>query len=470
MKGKKLCIMIALSVWMSFVGVQTSFGACENGVDCVDAPPAFNVSGAEVTTVDVNTANTINTNVLVGGSGGASGPNKFGTFLPGPYYGPMPTGPEIPLPVSGVANYNTADKIIAGFPSFVTRDMMDEYVLNKTFFVKDQKKKEKLAKKFHEAREKLTETANVVIFRKFKPTNAIYLSLGFPDKNVMFEGRDYLKMGGMTLHTKEEIIKWYEWYKGEKLGEVSSQDLMAMFILYGMDIGANMAIPIGQGFETTFATEAGGVSLGSLLTAGLDVIGEHALPVGGSVGAGTGFSKGNNVVNAAPFLGVAYLAVKNPNVAKAPPPVVESKEEIEVTKEIKKDNYLELVKCALPVADPNGGLRLLVAQESLEQYLASGKNDAKALDTFHLHLKQAIRDNIKGERLKIAQEGICLVWLERAGLLKRAKDKGLVSEAEFYEKYYNNLKNAENAMRQYKIRVVGSPEDYLLRLRAINSK
>jgi hypothetical protein len=383
--------------------------------------------------------------------GGGDGKDKFNALLPGAYYAPTPTGPEIPLPLNGVWNYKAGEQVIAGFPTVVTRPMMNEYVSNKTFFIKDQSKKDELAENFFEAREKLVENANVVIFRKFKPSDAIRLSLNFPGENAL-EGRDYLKMGVMTFQTREGLEKWY---KELKLENITSDDLMAMFLQCGMDIGANMVVPTGQGSETMFGTQAGAMNLGALFTAALGLAGDHALPYGGSLGSGAGVSSGSNKVKAEPFLSVAFLAIKNPNAVVKSPPVVEKKN---APTEVKNDNYQELMKCALPVADPNGKLRLLVAQESLEQYLASGKTDPKALDSFHLHLGQGIRDNIKGEHLKIAQEGVCLVWLERAKLVKQT------------DKKIDNLTNAESSMRKYRVKAVGSPEDYLSRLRVINAK
>lgn len=466
---RKWLIAIALSVWMSFSGLQASFGACENGGENCTEPPAFNVSGANVTTVDVENDTTNLTQVSVGGTqvsldfGDGDGKDKYKSNLPPAFFVDAPELPSIALPQANKGSSHRlqgVDLVFAGLPSVITDDMIKSYAHNKTILVDDESDKRKLRKIFEKARKKIRKQANVTVVNTYPASGSIRLSRILPSRNLV-EGVHINRMGEISFPTEEDLAGLFT---SEEMKSLSSRDLVMLLAEAGRDCGATHAVPVGQGARTIFDANAGSFSLSGLFSAATGVSGQNALPSAATGGAGAASSSGNNNVVFQPYLTVALF-----QMLKEPTPVAVVKKTPEIV--IEKDNtYEELIKCALPVADPNGELRLLAARESLEKYLASGKTDAKALIDFQTHIGQAIKDNIKGEKLRLAQEGVCLAWLERAEFTKRLKEQGSIGEAEFYKTYYNNLKNSLNAMHQYKIRVVGSPEDYLSRLRAINSK
>ena len=69
----------------------------------------------------------------------------------------------------------------------------------------------------------------------------------------------------------------------------------------------------------------------------------------------------------------------------------------------------------------------------------------------------------------MAKMGVALAWLERADVIKRAKEKGIITEAEFAKAYIDNLTEAEKVMKRYRLKTITSLGTYAVQLKQLNN-
>ncbi len=431
--------------------------------------------------VDVETDfENINNIAVVTGGGDGHDKYRSGAYM-GMFEGMYPGTPNIPITKGSLWSLKEAKRVFLALPEVITSGMVEVYFGNKTKLVDGKYEKEALAKAFAKAQKYLLKTANVVVMYDLPATNAVRPWAKYPGKYAK-KGVDYFAMGSITFKTREGFEKWY---RSLKLENISSDDLGIMICKASMILGADFIVPTGEGAEVMFGTEAKGVNLGALLSGALSLSGSNALPVGGSLGGALSGTSGSNGLKANPFLSVALVKVINPDNVRISLGIQEPKNAIpaavtHVEKEVvsapakelslKKDHYLTLAMCALPVPSPNGRTRLQVAQIELDKYMASKRTDLKPLSIFQSHLAQAIRDNIRGENLKLARMGVALAWLERADVIKRVKEKGIITEEEFSKAYIDNLMQVEKVMKRYKIKAVTSLGTYADQLDAASKE
>ncbi|MBT4251056.1 hypothetical protein HN784_01940 [bacterium] len=435
-------------------------------------------NGASQVEVEVGQENEINVTVLNGGGGDGKDKYMGSAYMPA-FEGMFPGTPNIPVTKGSLWSLKDSKRVYLALPNVITREMIPVYFGNKSKLVEDKYEKKKLIDGFSKARKMLMRTANVVVLYDLPATNAVRPYAKYPDARAI-KGTDYLAMGSITFQTREGFKKWY---KSLKLENISSDDLGMMISEAAMKLGANFFVPTGEGAEVLFGTEAKGANIGALLAGALSLSGSSALPLGGSIGSAFSGTSGSNGLKANPFLSVALVKVidfkktflalssteKQKVVAdKAKIVQPEPKEKVSVISKLKRDEYLTLAMCANAVPDPNGVTRLQVAEVELEKYLSSERTDLEALSVFQAHLNQATRDNVKGEKLEMAQLGIALAWFERANVVKRARDKQLISDAEFSKAYFDNLSKVEGAMQRHHINNLVSLEAYSSKLKAAN--
>ncbi len=454
---KMKCKLASWMVMAILIGAfaQDSFAAGSStavGVTSDNSNSIVNKVGGVDTKVGVTNDTDVLNAIQVGGTnvsldfGDGDGEDKWKSGLPGSHYIPIPELLSVPLQNSGVWNHKDVKMVFVGFPEIVTEKMLDDYVTNKTILVKDERMRRKIAEKFQEASDSLLENANVVLFRTFAPTKMVRLSLNPPGASAV-EGTHYLKMGSITFQTREGLEKWYRDLDYEN---ITSDDLLAMLISSARKCGSNFIVPTGQGTETMIGANSSSMNLGGLFTAALGLASNQALPLGGSLGSGVSGTSGDNKTKAEPFLSIALFAITKPSAVVRS---LSSSAVKEVSKnQLKRDDYLTLAMCALPVPNPNGKTRLSVAGQELSAYLSSKRTDLKALINFQGHLAQARRDNIKGADLRLINEALAASWFERAEVVEQAKSSNLISDAEFSKAYRDNLEKASESMRQHGIK------------------
>lgn len=414
----------------------------------------------------------VSTFVVTGGDGDENA-YMGSAYMGVPLNGNTPT-PDIPLTKGDHWRHESINSLVISHPGTVTPKMLDTYYDTKISFEEDPNERRKMAKAIEQARRELLREANFGIYFRFKPTTEIHISGVYPNAYAI-KGTDYIAMGGTTFQTQQELVGfWGDLFgKKTKTSKVSSADLLAMVEEIGMKLGADVYVLTGSGAQAFFSTRANSLNGGALVAGALAVSTANALPLGGAFATGGGGTSGSNVVTANPFLRVAYIKVKNEKKVlialgqmKAPEKIVAT---VPVAKTLKKDNYLTLAMCAKPVQTPNGVTRLQVAEEELAKYIASGNNDLEALSVFQSHMAQGIRDNIKGENLKMAQKGIVLAWIERSHVIKRAFEAQLINKAEFTKAHADNISQAIKAMEKYQLATVPDIGVYAPMLKMHNS-
>ncbi len=396
-----------------------------------------NFSGNSKVSVENDTSNFLNTQVVAGGANvsidfgsGEAGADKYPGGLLGAYYMGVPETPNIPLPQAskgGSWRLQAADLVFAGLPAVLTPDSIRSYEMNKTILVDDKDDKKELREKFDKAKRKLLLSANVVLPVVLPETNSIRLSKKLPAPNGMLFGESYSPAGNLTFHTVEELDGWFQ--KAD-MKSLSSGDLAVMLASAGMKCGASLMVPTGQGAENIFNTTAGSKSLSGLLSSVTNLAGQNALPSAVSAGGGISGTDGNNNVVHQPYLTVALF----------------KKEAGPVKGKLQRDIFYELVMCALPVPEPNGRLRLEVANQMLQKYFDSGRNNVEPLIHAQANLAQSIKD---GKKSRIIKEALAATWAERVILVGRGYKQGLMTEREYKNSHLHNLKKAEGAMSSY---------------------
>lgn len=447
---------------------------------------------SDTSQVDVEVGQEINVQTTVINGGGGDGKDKYkgsaymGVPLPG-----MVNTPNIPVSKGGHWRQKSSKNIITSLPDTIKMSMIDVFYANKLKFVEGDRKK-KLAKQIAAARKKMLFGANIGVYYDITATSEIHPSEAYPGSYAK-KGKDYLAMGSLTFQTHEELLGfWRELFSsGSKTNNVTSDDLAAMIAEIGMKLGADIFVPMGSGAETIFGTKASGINAGALVAGAMGLSTGNALPLGGALATGAGGTSGNNAIKANPYLTVALVKVKNVrNVlislgrikvpgkivvapiekkkVATPAPVKVTKPVSEV-KTLKRDDFLTLAMCAKPVPTPNGVTRLQVAEVELAKFIASENTDLEALSVFQSHMAQGIRDNIKGENLKMAQKGIVLAWIERSKVIKRAFEAKLINQAEFSKAHTDNIAQAVKAMEKYRLAAVPDLGVYSSMLKMHNS-
>jgi len=198
--------------------------------------------------------------------------------------GGFTTGPEIPLPAQLVTKQKNliSNRVIFHYmPESITTDVVENY---KNGVIEER------GQKFLDELQKAIDSRPYV-FRKFNKTNEIRPIPGIP-KNLD-ENKDFIKVATWQLSSLNDLP--------------NKEDFALLLSQKGMELGADILIPYGEGAEFIFKNK--GLSLGAF-SAFAQVF--TASLWGWNVSPNVGYHKGSNQAEALPFMEVAYLKVINP--------------------------------------------------------------------------------------------------------------------------------------------------------------
>ena len=202
--------------------------------------------------------------------------------------------------------------------------------------------------------------------------------------------------------------------------ELYREDLVIRDILDVMDAGGDGITPTGEWSAVIFKnnSKAGGilVNLAKIFTGSI-------LGVGG--GGGFSASYGEHYAQKFPNLRVKGIKIFNPALRdwwKAQPPQAPP---------VVKERYEEIVECPLP-EEPNRTLRFEQGKIHLKKRAQSQDPQQRMaeLDHAQLNFDQAIRDGIKGDRLKEAHWYLAGIWRVKYEMAKESRNP---KEQAFYD-------------------------------------
>ncbi|NOY35739.1 MAG: hypothetical protein GXP44_02375 [bacterium] len=322
-------------------------------------------------------------------------------------YGQFPNAPEFPPAQYRKETPNSV--IFSNLPSVITREIIRNYRGGVV-----AEKGEDFLKEMGDAIK-----STPVVFQRFPPTAEITPFPGIPPG--LTEGRDYARVAVLSLGAQDKIpSKW---------------DFAMLLSQKGMDIGADLIIPINESSNYVFKNKAGAFSL---FGAFAQIF--ASTPWGANISPGGGFSSGSGEIQTLPSMTVAFVKILDPDnfwaaankqfapkkaqkVSKleiAKPnlkPIPEKKEKTELEKireEIGKQNQ-KLLAC--PFASPaNAELRNKQGRNYLTLFVVSQNESEKniALDLAFLNFSQALRDGPPEKLRRDAYEALAVISLEKS--------------------------------------------------------
>lgn len=228
---------------------------------------------------------------------------------------------------------------------------------------------------------------------RYTPTNALYFA-----KNISPQVASQAYFIGTTTvyanRNKKEDLKL----------PVLVQDLQMFSAEPSMDMGANLAVPIGQAYAKYFMANGKGFSLSGILSA--LSLGTGTGPWGGAVGPQLGFSNGSNYMagDAGVTFALLYVPGLNPaTLAQAPAAPAQAVAPVPTER---------IAKCILP-GPHNVNLRIDDATMDIHNY--NQRHDLRDLRLARDTLVLAIRmDKASGQQLRIVYTMLASVNLELA--------------------------------------------------------
>jgi hypothetical protein len=227
---------------------------------------------------------------------------------------------------------------------------------------------------------------------RYTPTGVLYFAKNIPPQ---LASRAYF-VGITAAYARKD-------QKEDLTLPVLVPDLQMFSAEASMNVGANLAVPIGQAYAQYFTAKGNGFSISGIMSA---LAAGGGIPFGGAIGPQMGFSNGTNYMTGDAGVSFALLYVPGLNQSMLVQPVAPT------TQVAALQSTERIARCVLP-GPHNVNLRIDDAALDIRNY--NQRHDLRDLRLSRDTLVLAIRmDRASGQQLRTVYEMLASVNLELA--------------------------------------------------------